>query len=115
MRYLIITIILLVSVLWTTGAYSGGPWSEQYCNLKTETINTVDGNGVVIDSKTTEVLVCDDSVKDFLAYSGIAKECREYYYHINLKGYLMKKKGYLLARLVFFIANKKNEFWEEDG
>lgn len=99
MKYLITTITLLVSVLWTSSAYSGGPWSEQYCNLKTETINTVDSNGMVIDSKTTEVLVCDDSVKDFLAYSGIAKECREYYYHINLKGYLMKKKGYVCEKL----------------
>ena len=67
MRYLIIAIVLLVSVLWTTSALTGGPWSEQYCNLKTETVKVVDGNGTVIDSKTTEVLVCDDSVKDFLA------------------------------------------------
>ena len=99
MRYLVIAIALLVSVLWTAQAEAGGPWSNQYCNLKTETVNVVDASGKVIDSKTTEVLVCDDGVKDFLAYSGIAKGCREYYYHINLKGYLMKKKGYVCEKL----------------
>lgn len=99
MKYLIATIILLVSVLWIAQSEAGGPWSNQYCNLKTETVNVVDANGVVIDSKTTEVLVCDDGVKDFLAYSGIAKECREYYYHINLKGSMIKKKGFVCEKL----------------
>ena len=98
MKYLILS-VFLVTVLWTSHSQAGGPWSNQYCNLKTETIQVVDSSGTVIDSKTVEKLVCDDGVKDFLAYSGIAKDCREYYYTINLSGYPIKKKGYVCEKL----------------
>jgi len=75
-------------------AYAGGPWSEQYCNITTETVVVKDKNGNVTDSNTVEVMVCDDGAKDFLAYSGIAKSCEEYKYTINLRGNPTQRKGY---------------------
>jgi hypothetical protein len=82
------------SMLYTSAAHAGGVWSDQYCNLVTETIVTKDQTGKVIDSTTKEVMKCDDGAKDFLAYSGIAKDCNEFVYSMNLKGHPVQRKGY---------------------
>ena len=42
------------------------------------TIVVKNEKGEVIDKKTVETLVCDDGGR-ILAYSGIAKECKEYW------------------------------------
>lgn len=99
MRHYILGSVLLLVILWFGNAQAGGPWSNQYCNLKTETVQIVDQSGNVVDSQTVETLICDDGVKDFLAYSGIAKDCREYYYTINLSGYPIRKKGFVCEKL----------------
>jgi hypothetical protein len=55
---------------------AGGPWSDQYCNLRTETVITKDAAGKIIDSKTTEKVVCEDGAMDFLHGAKIASSCK---------------------------------------
>ena len=60
---------------------------NQYCDIKTSLIRTVDKNGKVISEKNQEIVECDDGVKHFLQDAGIAKECR-YYTWTGLEGYI---------------------------
>ena len=57
-------------------ANAGGPWDNQYCNIKTTTIKIMDKEGKIVDEKTEEKVVCDDGVKDFLHGMGIADNCQ---------------------------------------
>ncbi len=59
---------------------------NQYCNIETTLIRTVDENGNTISQKNEEVVKCDDGVKNFLQDAGIAKECK-YYNWIGMEGY----------------------------
>jgi len=43
-------------------------------------------------------VVCNDGVKDFLAYSGIAKECSEFWFDILLNKSFIKRKGYVCQK-----------------
>ena len=76
MRIFVLTFALLVGLSAT--AEAGGPWSDQYCNIDTTTIRVVDQNGVIIEEKTEEKVVCSDGVKDFLHGMGIAESCEFY-------------------------------------
>jgi len=76
MRLFVLTFALLVGLSAT--AEAGGPWSDQYCNIDTTTIRVVDQNGVIIEEKTEEKVVCSDGVKDFLHGMGIAESCEFY-------------------------------------
>ena len=76
MRLLVLTFALLLGLSAT--AEAGGPWSDQYCNIDTTTIRVVDQNGVIIEEKTEEKVVCSDGVKDFLHGMGIAESCEFY-------------------------------------
>ena len=60
---------------------------NQYCDIKTSLIRTVDENGKVISEKNQEIVECNDGVKHFLQDAGIAKECR-YYTWTGLEGYI---------------------------
>ena len=88
----------LVLFVISTSAEAGGPWSDQYCNAKTETIITKNTKGEVINKQTVETLVCDDGAKDFLAYSGIAKECKEYWFDMYIANEWIRKKGYVCQK-----------------
>ena len=88
----------LVLFVISTSAEAGGPWSDQYCNAKTETIITKNTKGEVINKQTIETLVCDDGAKDFLAYSGIAKECKEYWFDMYIANEWIRKKGYVCQK-----------------
>jgi hypothetical protein len=61
-----------MSIGLTDTAEAGGPWSDQYCNLRTETIIIKDAAGNIIDTKTTEKVVCEDGAMDFLHGAKIA-------------------------------------------
>jgi hypothetical protein len=91
---LLLTAAVGVCLFHSPTVYAGGVWSNQYCNLVTETTVIKDQNGRVVDSNTKEVMKCDDGAKDFLAYSGIAKDCGEFVYSMNLKGQPVQRKGY---------------------
>jgi len=88
----------LVLFVISTSAEAGGPWSDQYCNAKIETIITKNTKGEVINKQTVETLVCDDGAKDFLAYSGIAKECKEYWFDMYIANEWIRKKGYVCQK-----------------
>jgi|SRR6056300_977202 surface antigen len=98
--YYIIALAFLILglVIFSTTAHAGGVWSDQYCNVKTETVITKDTQGKVINKEIVETLVCDDGAKDFLAYSGIAKECKEYWFDMYISQQWIRKKGYVCQK-----------------
>ena len=67
---------------------------NQYCDISSTTIITTDQDGNIINNQTEEKVVCNDGVKDFLTYSGIAKECREFWFEIRLNNRRTPKRGY---------------------
>ena len=85
----------LVLFVISTSAEAGGPWSDQYCNAKTETVIIKNTKGEIVDKQTVETLVCDDGAKDFLAYSGIAKDCKEYWLDMYIANEWIRKKEYV--------------------
>ncbi len=88
----------LVLFVISTSAEAGGPWSDQYCNAKTETVIIKNTKGEIVDKQTVETLVCDDGAKDFLAYSGIAKDCKEYWFDMYIANEWIRKKGYVCQK-----------------
>jgi len=104
MKAILYTIALIMLalglILFVVGssAQAGGPWSDQYCNVKTETVITKDTQGKIIDKQIVETLVCDDGAKDFLAYSGIAKDCKEYWFDMYINQQWIRKKGYVCQK-----------------
>lgn len=76
-------------------------FQPQYCHTA-ENIHINNGETVSSDVK----LNCTDNPADkhFLAYSGLAKNCREYFYEINLAGKWEKQRG--------FVCQKFDGSWE---
>ena len=67
---------LLVLTAQALPTQAGGPWNNQYCNVKTTHVKVVDAKGNVVEEKTEEKVVCDDGVKDLLHGMGIAENCQ---------------------------------------
>ena len=82
MKKIVLTFALLIGLSAT--AEAGGPWSDQYCDIKVTTIRVVDQNGNVIEEKTEEKVICEDGVKDFLHGYGIADSCQMYTWQMPL-------------------------------
>ena len=80
-------------------ATAGGPWSDQYCNLRTETIITKDATGKIIDTKTIEKVVCEDGAMDFLHGAKIAKSCRMFTWRMPLGQETIVKRSMSCKRL----------------
>jgi len=76
MRILFMAALLVLAATQTQPAQAGGPWSNQYCNIKTTHIKIVDIKGNVVEEKTEETVECEDGVKDFLHGMGIADSCQ---------------------------------------
>ena len=74
----LVVLVLIIVLTYINKAEAGGPWIDQYCDIETTTIRVVDQNGVVIEEKTEEKVVCEDGVKDFLHGMGIAESCEFY-------------------------------------
>ena len=70
---LIVGLIIVVSKV-----QAGGPWNDQYCDVEVTQIRVVDAQGVVIEEKTEEKMVCNDGASDFLFDMGIASSCQMY-------------------------------------
>jgi len=96
-------LLLLTFLLWPMDridvATAGGPWSDQYCNLRTETIITKDATGKVIDTKTMEKVVCEDGAMDFLHGAKIAKSCRMFTWRMPLGQETILKRSMSCKRL----------------
>ena len=72
----LVVLTLIIVLTYMNKAQAGGPWNDQYCNVKTTQVKMVDTNGVVIKEYTEEVVQCDDGAKDFLHGYGIADSCQ---------------------------------------
>ena len=48
MKYIFVLTFLLFAVGNIATVEAGGPWSDQYCNIKTETVITKDTSGNII-------------------------------------------------------------------
>ena len=59
---------------------------NQYCDIKTALVKTVDKYGKTISEHSKEIIECDDGVKHFLKDAGIAKNCK-YYNWTGIEGY----------------------------
>ena len=97
MRIFVLTFALLVGLSAT--AEAGGPWSDQYCNIDTTTIRVVDQNGVIIEEKTEEKVVCSDGVKDFLHGMGIAESCLFFTWQYPVNNVLVKERSIACQRM----------------
>ena len=99
MQKILLLTLLAIAVLISAKANAGGPWSDQYCNLKTETVITKDITGKVIDTKTIEKVVCEDGAMDFLHGAKIAKSCRMFTWDMPLGGTQVTQRSMSCKRL----------------
>ena len=75
-------------------------FKPQYC-YQTTTINT-DNNGTgnsTVSSKGVTECTENRNNKHFLAYSGMAKDCREHWYEIILDGKIVPQRGFVCQKL----------------
>jgi len=89
-------LIVICSVSLTAcTTYTPRAQSEQYCDLKTETVS-IKKNGRVVGEETVEVMKCNDNKVDrlFHAQSGMAQNCGEYKYFISLQNRPVERRGY---------------------
>ena len=93
MKYFLAIIGAITMSACTT--YTPRAQSEQYCDLKSETV-AVKKNGKVLGEETIEVMKCNDNKVDrlFHAQSGIAQSCGEYKYFITLNNRPVERRGY---------------------
>ena len=84
---------LVIVLTYVNKAEAGGPWNDQYCDIETTTIRIVDTNGIVIEEKTEEKVVCEDGVKDFLHGYGIADSCQMFAWHMPLGEVLVEQRA----------------------
>ena len=89
----LIVLTLIIVLTYISRANAGGPWSDQYCDIKTTHIKIVDTNGIVIEERTEEKVVCEDGVKDFLHGMGIADSCQIYEWDIPLGDTLVTQRS----------------------
>ncbi len=71
-------------------------FQPQYCHTDSQ-YTLKDGNKANsrVDVKCTD----NPENKHFLAYSGMAKTCREHYYEINLNGKPVRQRGFVCKKL----------------
>jgi hypothetical protein len=84
MKSIFVLTFLLFAVANIDTVEAGGPWSDQYCTLRTETVITKDAAGKIIDTKTTEKVVCEDGAMDFLHGAKIASSCKMFTWRMPL-------------------------------
>lgn len=89
---------LAFAVLLLTGCASNKPQqslSAQYCYTNQE-IEVENGKNV---SSRTKIECTDDRTKKlFQARSGIAKDCTEFYFLMNIKGQPVERRGYACTK-----------------
>lgn len=99
MKTIAMSVLLLSAIGLTDTAEAGGPWSDQYCNLKTETIIIKDAAGNIIDTKTTEKVTCEDGAMDFLHGAKIASSCSMFTWRMPLGQETINKRSISCKRL----------------
>ena len=74
----LVVLTLIIVLTYINKAEAGGPWNDQYCDVEVTKIRVVDAQGVVMEEKTEEKMVCNDGASDFLFDMGIASSCEMY-------------------------------------
>ena len=103
-EYLWLMIITLIVMILLLSGCSSSPKkkaeSEQYCDLTTKTVS-VKTNGEVVDEKSVEVMECNDNriKRTFLAQSGMAANCGEFTYWMQIGGRNVQRKGVSCQKL----------------
>ena len=90
---------LLVLTTQTQPAQAGGPWSDQYCNIKTIHIKVVDSKGNIVEEKTEEKVECEDGVKDFLHGMGIAESCQYFTWMMPMGQKMVEQRSIACKRM----------------
>jgi|TARA_Y100000310_G_scaffold185903_1_gene185955 hypothetical protein len=80
----LVVLVLIIVLTYINRAEAGGPWHDQYCDIETTTIRIVDQQGIVIEERTEEKVICQDGAKDFLHGFGIADSCQIYTWDMPL-------------------------------
>jgi hypothetical protein len=91
--------LLVLTATQAQPVQAGGPWSNQYCNIKTVQIRVVDAAGTVIDTKTEETVECEDGVKDFLHGMGIAESCQYFTWMMPMGQTMVEQKSIACKRM----------------
>ena len=99
MKSIFVLTFLLFAVANIDTVEAGGPWSDQYCTLRTETVITKDAACKIIDTKTTEKVVCEDGAMDFLHGAKIASSCRMFTWRMPLGQETINKRSMSCKRL----------------
>ena len=95
----LIIIVLLVLLYFSNITESVSKEQNQYCNIETTLIKTVNENGQLIKEETEEKVVCNDGVKHILKEAGIADSCNFYTYQIPLGGKLVERRSLACHKL----------------
>ena len=95
----LVVLTLIIILTYINKSQAGGPWNDQYCDIETTTIRVVDQNGVVIEEKTEEKVVCEDGVKDFLHEMGIAESCLFFTWQYPVNNVLVKERSIACQRM----------------
>ena len=93
---LIVGAVLALSACSSNTMPTMAQFEPQYCHTKSKyTLK----NGNKANSRVD--VNCTDNPKDkhFLAYSGMAKDCREHYYEIFLNGKMSRQRGFVCQKL----------------
>ena len=72
---------------------------NQYCNIETTLIKTINEKGELVKEETEEKVVCNDGVKHILKEAGIADSCGFYTYQIPIGGKLVDKRSLACHKL----------------
>ena len=99
MRILFMAALLVLAATHTQPAQAGGPWSNQYCNIKTTHIKIVDIKGNVVEEKTEEKVECEDGVKDFLHGMGIADSCQYFTWMMPMGQKMVEQRSIACKRM----------------
>ncbi len=91
--------LLVLAATQTQPAQAGGPWSNQYCNIKTTHIKIVDIKGNVVEEKTEEKVECEDGVKDFLHGMGIADSCQYFTWMMPMGQKMLEQRSIACKRM----------------
>ena len=91
--------LLALAATQTQPTQAGGPWSNQYCNIKTTHIKVVDIKGNVVEEKTEEKVECEDGVKDFLHGMGIADSCQYFTWMMPMGQKMVEQRSIACKRM----------------
>lgn len=108
-EYMWLLILVMMLAIFFLSGCSSAPRkqpNEQFCDLRSQTDVSYDKDGQIINQRTKDVMVCSDNQIEKVAIrkAGIAQNCGEYIYYIQLGGNMVEQRG---------IACKKfNGAWE---